>query len=669
MYTSGSTGMPKGVVVSHLALGNLLADMRRRLDVGARDRWLAVTTAAFDIAGLELWLPLITGGQVVLAGPDAVADPARLGALTRAAGATIVQGTPSLWQALVTAGADSALAGVRVLAGGEALPGPLARALASAVGGAGRVLNVYGPTETTIWSTAAEVTAGPGEPPIGRPVANTQVYVLDRWLSPVPGGVTGELYIAGAGLARGYAGRPGLTAERFVACPHGKNGQRMYRTGDLVRWRPGGQLEFAGRADDQVKIRGFRIEPAEIEAVLAGHPGVRQAVVTARRDTSEETRLVAYLVPDQAEQDAGLAAAVREYAAGRLPRYMMPAAMVPLDALPLTPNGKVDRARLPAPDYAAAAGREPGTVTERVICDAFAEVLGLPQAGPDDDFFVLGGHSLLAVRLVARVRAILGTDPGVRAVFEAPTPAQLAARITAAPVQPGRDVLDVLLPIKAAGPSPPLFCVHPGGGASWCYLPLARYVPPGTPVYGLQSPALDGAGQLPGSLSELAAICLARIRAVQPEGPYRLLGWSFGGNLAHEIAVQLEAAGQHVALIVMDAYPPGHQHQPAEPPHEEAGQAPPEAGQLSEVIQLRTKEISETNAALRREHRPGVFRGQALLLVAAEGRPVPWPGTALWAPYITGHITEASFGCEHSQMIRPENLGQIWPAIKAWVDL
>jgi non-ribosomal peptide synthetase component F len=420
------------VVVPHGALGNLLADMARRLGLGAGDRWLAVTTAAFDIAGLELWGPLVTGGQVVLAGTDVVADPARLAALAAAAGASVVQGTPSLWQAVAAAGRTSAFAGMRMLAGGEALPGPLAQALA---GAADRVVNVYGPTETTIWSTAAEVApaAGKGEPPIGRPLANTQVFVLDRRLAPVPAGVAGELYIAGAGLARGYAGRPGLTAGRFVACPFAA-GRRMYRTGDLARWLGEGQLEFAGRADDQVKIRGFRIELGEVEAVLAWHPGVGQAVVTARQDSPGDARLVAYLVPAAGWEQAGLAGAVREFVAGLLPAYMAPSAVMVLETLPHTPNGKVDRKMLPAPEYAAGAGegRGPGSVAEELLCGAFAQVLGLDRVGTDDDFFGLGGHSLLAVRLVSRVRVVLGAELSVRDVFEVPTPSGLAGRVVAA---------------------------------------------------------------------------------------------------------------------------------------------------------------------------------------------------------------------------------------------
>ncbi|MEV0570695.1 amino acid adenylation domain-containing protein [Dactylosporangium sp. NPDC050588] len=414
IYTSGSTGTPKGVAVEHGALVNFLTAMQDRFGLTAADRLLAVTTVGFDIAALELYLPLLHGATVVLAGRDEVRDPRLLRDLVRGHGVTVVQGTPSLWQSLTTDADTGDWGGVRVLVGGEALPAGLAGTLA---GRAASVTNLYGPTETTVWSTAAGVT-GTGGVTIGRPIANTRVLVLDDRLHPVPAGVAGELYIGGAGVARGYRGRPGLTAERFVADPTG-SGERVYRTGDVVRWTAGGDLVYLSRADTQVKLRGFRIEPGEVEAVLLGHPGVSRAAVVLRED-----RLVAYVV--------GTTDGLREHAAERLPEYMVPSAFVALDALPLTPNGKLDRRALPEPRFETGASRAPASAHEELLCLAFADVLGVDAVGVDDDFFALGGHSLLAVRLVSRVRAVLGVELPLRALFEAPTVAGLAARLPGA---------------------------------------------------------------------------------------------------------------------------------------------------------------------------------------------------------------------------------------------
>ena len=427
IYTSGSTGQPKAVVVTHHGLANFVAAMAGVAGVAAADRMLAVTTVAFDIHVLELHLPLAAGAGVVVAGREQVRDPALLGGLIRRSGATVMQATPALWQA-VLAGQAGAVRGLRMLTGGDVLAPGLAAAMREA---AGQVINLYGPTETTVWSAAAPVTAGAGPVPVGTPLANTRAYVLDRWLDPVPAGVTGELYLAGAGLARGYLGRPAQTAERFTGCPFGPGGERMYRTGDLARWTPAGQLIFAGRADDQVKIRGFRIEPGEIEAVLAGCPGIAQAAVTVREDTPGDQRLTGYVVPTSASAD--LAGRAREHAAARLPEYMVPAAIMVLPELPLTPGGRLDRAALPAPGQAAAdSGRDPATLEEEILCGIFADLLGLERVGPEDNFFALGGRSLLAVRLVSRVRAVLGAELAMRALFEAPTAAGLAVRLAAA---------------------------------------------------------------------------------------------------------------------------------------------------------------------------------------------------------------------------------------------
>nr|WP_009948742.1 non-ribosomal peptide synthetase [Saccharopolyspora erythraea] len=424
IYTSGSTGRPKGVQVSRAGLDNFLASMHEDAGLAQDERMLAVTTVSFDIAALELYLPLVSGATVVLADEDAVRDPRALGELIERAGVGHVQATPSLWQSLVSE-VPERVRGLRMLVGGEALPAALAGRMLEL---GGRVTNLYGPTETTIWSAAATVTGGGEVPPIGGPIANTAVHVLDAALRPVPPGVVGELYIGGRGVARGYANRPGLTAERFVADPFGAPGERMYRTGDLARWRRDGRLEYVARVDDQVKVRGFRIELGEIEACLAAHPRVAQAAA-AVRGADEDKRIVAYAVAAAGEVvDSG---ALRDRARKHLPEYMVPSAFVVLDELPLTPNGKLDRKALPDPDFSGT-GRAPRDERERVLCAMFGEVLGVDGVGIDDGFFELGGHSLLATRLVSRVRGELGVELPVRELFVNPTVAGLAGTLDAA---------------------------------------------------------------------------------------------------------------------------------------------------------------------------------------------------------------------------------------------
>ncbi|MCY0963274.1 non-ribosomal peptide synthetase, partial [Streptomyces sp. H27-H5] len=428
IYTSGSTGRPKGVVIPRAALDNFLTDMADRVPMDATDRLIAVTTVSFDIAALELYLPLLAGAGVVVAGKDEVLDPDALAALITEHRGTVLQATPSLWQTL-TGQVPQALAGLRMLVGGEAVPGVLAEAMVAA----GRsVLNVYGPTETTIWSTTAELDGTAAVPSIGRPILNTRVYVLDGALRPVAPGVPGELYLAGAGLARGYLGRPGLTAERFVADPHGEPGTRMYRTGDLVRWSADGQIEYLGRTDFQVKVRGFRIELGEIESVLARHPDVAQVAVLVREDRPGSKLLVGYVVPRTASADA---AALRAHVAAALPEYMVPAAFVTLAALPLNTNGKLDRKALPAPDFTdRPAGRAPANPREKLLAELFAEVLGLPEVGAEDSFFTLGGDSITSVRLVGRAR-LAGLVLTPREVFAHKTVEALAAALPQTPAE------------------------------------------------------------------------------------------------------------------------------------------------------------------------------------------------------------------------------------------
>jgi amino acid adenylation domain-containing protein len=548
IYTSGSTGRPKGVGVSHASVAGLLSDMRARLSLGPSDTLLAVTTIAFDIAVLEIFLPLIAGARIALVGDADRQDPSSILATARRSAATLVQAGPALWKVLAEAG----LTGVRVLVGGEALTADLADVLVRI----GPVTNLYGPTESTIWSVAwrleASCASASESPPIGEPLDNTQAYILDSLLLPVPLGVTGELYIAGAGLARGYLNRPGLTAERFVACPFGPPGARMYRSGDLARWRPDGVLEFLGRADQQVKIRGYRIEPGEIEATLAAIDGVAQAAVVPRK-IAGDTRLVAYVVPGSAGR-APTAAEIMARLATILPDYMIPAAFVTLETLPLTANGKLDRGALPAPDPTLQTGRRgPRDDDERALAGLFETLTGASGVGADDSFFDLGGHSLMAVRLVFLIEKAFGRRLTLGDIFRAPTVAALAERLRSGVEGPATASL---VPLHTGGEGSPIFMIH------WIERDLARRLSARRPIYGLSF----GLGQLgadqddlvmPDRIEAIADAYIHDMKTVQRNGPYNLVGHSAGGLVAYEMARQLRERGEPPGFVgLLDTYVP-----------------------------------------------------------------------------------------------------------------
>ena len=418
LYTSGSTGKPKGVQISQRALVNFLTSFQREPGLTAHDVLLAVTTLSFDIAGLELWLPLITGARVVIADRATVTDGAALARLLGISGATVMQATPATWRMLIQAG-WSGTPGLKILCGGEALPADLAEQLL-ARGGA--VWNLYGPTETTVWSAVSRV--WPGQPVvIGRPLANTTFYVVDRHWQPVPVGVPGELLIGGAGLARGYLNRPELTAEKFVAHPF-RAGARLYRTGDLMRYRADGTLEFLGRLDHQVKVRGFRIELGEIEAALRDAPEVRDVVVIAREDVPGDKQLVAYLLSHDGQLPA---AELRGRLRAKLPEYMVPAEFVTLARFPLTPNGKVDRRALPMPaPPAPQLQAPPRTALERTLARVWQEVLHVGAVGVEDNFFDVGGDSLRLIRIQQQLQLIVQRKVSVTDLFKYPTIRALA---------------------------------------------------------------------------------------------------------------------------------------------------------------------------------------------------------------------------------------------------
>ncbi|WP_454259345.1 non-ribosomal peptide synthetase [Pseudoxanthomonas mexicana] len=545
IYTSGSTGQPKGVMVEHRSAVNFLRSMTDTPGLAPEDTVLAITTIAFDIAGLEVWLPLSLGARVVLASRIQALEPTQLMTLLQENDVTMLQATPATWQMLL----NNQWAGngrLRALCGGEALTRDLAETLIDHVGS---LWNMYGPTESTIWSACRRVVPcqqlGAVEG-IGHPIANTQIYVLDRHGEPVPLGVAGELHIGGAGVARGYLNRPELTAERFIADPFGSDPQgRLYKTGDLGRYRADGTLEYLGRNDFQVKIRGFRIELGEIESRLRGCAGVREAVVLAREDQPGDKRLVAYVVADDGMELSS--ASLREQLLRELAEYMVPSAYVVLEQLPLTPNGKLDRAALPAPDASAVVSRvyeAPVGEVEQAIAQVWQELLGLERVGRHDHFFELGGHSLLVVRMMHSIKQRTGRCPAVGVIFRAPTVAQFASEIAS-----GSDLPALVVPFRSKGDGVPLFCIHPAGGQVGMYRDLAQQMDEGFRIFGIQSAEAAGIPIHPESVNSMVRAYCDAIRERQPLGPYRLLGWSTGAIFATAIASVLEEQGETVQYL------------------------------------------------------------------------------------------------------------------------
>ncbi|HEV7672584.1 MAG TPA: non-ribosomal peptide synthase/polyketide synthase [Thermoanaerobaculia bacterium] len=560
IYTSGSTGRPKGVTVSHRAISNHMRWQQESYPLGPDDVVLHKTPMSFDPAVCEFFAPLWVGARLALAGPGAHRDPAYLVAEMQRYGVSALQVVPTLLRALIEEpGFPGCVSLHRIYCGGEALPLDLFESLHRVW--KGTAINVYGPAEAAIRTTSWHWRSGDPRDrdhtsvPLGRPIPNAHVALLDSTLHPVPVGVPGEIFIGGTGLARGYHRRPDLTAERFLPTAEGGFGARLYRSGDRARWLPDGTLEFLGRLDHQVKLRGVRIELGEIESVLRSVAGVDEAVVLLRDAERGNGRLVAYVVP--APGTAPTADDLRRAAGVALPETLVPSIYVFLDRLPLSPNGKLDRsslARVATDESTATDGyRPPRDRTEIELARIWEELLAVDRVGLDDNFFHLGGHSLLAVSLVARIGRRLGQTIPLTAIFQEPTVENLAALLRKTG-ESGSRAPSILIPLHRGGDASPWFFVHPVGGQVHWYLELARRLGGDIPVYGLQAPGLTEGGPVLDDVPRIAETYLSVVREIQPEGPYFLAGWSAGGAIAFEMARSLQASGHQIgALVLIDA--------------------------------------------------------------------------------------------------------------------
>lgn len=681
IFTSGSTGTPKGVVNEDRGIVNRLEWMRTHYGIGPGDRILQKTPATFDVSVWEFFLPFLAGATLVIAPPDAHKDPAWLASIIREERITTMHFVPSMLAAFLAEPSAKGIEMHRVFCSGEELPAALRDRFHQTI--RAELHNLYGPTEAAVdvtwWPASPQDTSVPV--PIGFPVWNTSMYILDRHLRPVPPEVAADLYIGGVQVARGYLGRPDLTSDRFISDPF-RESRRMYKTGDIAYWRRDGALVFLGRSDHQVKIRGLRIELGEIEAAILSSSQVAQTAVLAREDRPGDQRLAAYVTPATVDLDA-----LRSHVAARVPDYMVPSAFVVLDELPLSRNGKIDRAALPKPEVSATApGRAPETPSEIRLAGLFADVLGIEQIHAEDDFFSLGGHSLLAARLMARVREYWSGEPGLGVLFSHPTVARLAAYLDELEAErtPAETGLGIVIPLVAytGSSKPALFCVHPAGGISWCYAGLARALNPARPVFGVQARSLNTVEPLPDSLDAMAADYVEQIRRVRPEGPYHLAGWSVGGMIAHTMAVHLQDLGLETGVVaLLDSYPSDCWRDQPEVDDTAAlkallhiaGYDPEEArvpltreavveflrrsghplGELSSAALTAVIQIVENNNALVRSHYHRRFEGTVIHFRAALDHVGKNLAPVQWAPYVRD-IVVCDVPALHAHMTGPE---------------
>lgn len=689
IFTSGSTGRPKGVMVGQTAIVNRLLWMQDRYPLSAQDVVAQKTPCSFDVSVWEFWWPFIAGAQLVMAEPEAHRDPQAMQQFFARYGVTTTHFVPSMLAAFVASlDADSVAACRtlrRVFCSGEALPTELCREWERLTGAP--LHNLYGPTEAAVdvsWYPACgpELAAVTGSSvPIGWPVWNTGLRILDAAMRPVPPGVAGDLYLTGIQLAQGYLGRPDLTASRFIADPFAP-GERMYRTGDVARWLTNGAVEYLGRSDDQLKIRGQRIELGEIDRVMSGLPDVAQAVShacvfnQAAATGGDARQLVGYLV-----SDSGLpldTAALKARLAEQLPPHMVPVVLMQLADLPLSANGKLDRKALPLPTLGGErSGRPPEPGMETLVATAFSQLLGCEVNDIDADFFALGGHSLLAMRLAAQLSRQLARQVTPGQVMVASTVGKLSALLAAdlSDEQARRLGLDTLLPLRESD-GPTLFCFHPASGFAWQFSVLARYLSPRWSITGIQSPRPQGPMASAASLDEVCEHHLRTLLAQQPHGPYYLFGYSLGGTLAQGIAARLRQRGEAVAFLgLLDTWPPETQNWA----EKEANGLDPEV--LAEIDREREAFLAaqqgqasgELFSAIEGNYADAVrllttahsakFDGKATLFVAEKTRQAGMDPQVVWGPWVA-ELEVFSQNCAHVDIISPQAFEAIGPVVR-----
>ncbi|KAK9763050.1 hypothetical protein K7432_010635 [Basidiobolus ranarum] len=665
IYTSGSTGMPKGIMMEHKSIVNLIMAPSAGFEIQPSSRVLQFASFSFDVSIWEILLTLSRGANLYIP-----TDMVR-------------QDRDELWKYLEINGITHAILPPALLQDGrnlQSLSKPLSLILTGEAPNStliqnmihqGVIYNAYGPTEThvaTIWTSECNTLTN-GKVSIGRPIANARIYLLNKQGQPVPLGAIGELYIGGVGVARGYLNRPELTAEKFISdhfCP--LEGSIMYKTGDLARYLPDGNIEFLGRNDFQIKIRGFRIEPGEIETLLMKHPQVRESIVLAL-DKDGDKRLIAYIT---AEFDEQLSSKLRVHLESKLPGYMIPSAFVRLETFPMTSNGKLDRRALPEPDegdFVHQIYEAPKGEIEEALSQIWAETLNLDVVGRCDNFFALGGYSLLAVKMLNRIRTMLGVEIALHTLFEAPTVAKLAQRLLEKDTNHQRNSFSVMLPLNTQGSRAPLFCIHAVSGLSWGYIGLSKHLGPDQPIYGLQARGLNNETPVAKTMDDMISDYIQQIRKVQSNGPYHLLGWSLGVYIAHSIATRLKEQGEKVALLALLDINPEYS-----PPNYETeadrdswyirfldrycDEGDPNAG---EYLWEKTHNVIKNNLEILKGFTPPVYSDNAIFFRATkvEHRSIPLVSPDLWKPYILGDIEIFDINCTHRDMDRPLPMAEI----------